>query len=672
MPLQACLSAAIAWVSAVDAQEVREVAAAPNSRPDTAAERRMDFLVFMIGFVEPPQGAARRGHVTVLEKTAATSRRATWGWRALPHAAMRRVRTVLSLLLAMSTAVVACRTVGSSSDGAPAVAWQSWGADSFATAKRSGRLVLLDLGTNWCHWCHVMERETYGDPGVRELLAEHFVAIAEDADRRLDLAARYGDYGWPATIVLDGSGRELWKNRGYVSAEGLLRVLERLVTDPTPIDSVAATPTASSPATEATFAVLRERMDALYDVVNGGFGDVHKYVDADAIEWLVAAARSGDTTARDRVMQTLDAEHALLDPVWGGAFQYSHGGVWTNPHFEKVMSRQLADLRACSLAFAAFGRDVDLAAARSVARYLTTMLASPEGAFFASQDADVVPGEHAADYFAMDDAGRRARGLPRIERSVWSRENGQAIRGLCALLAVDRDAALLQRTVAAASWIRDHRRRTDGTFAHGDTDEAGPFLADSLEMAAAFRELGEVTGDANWLRLAVATVDAIDTRFAATSGYATAIPDGPLPPVVLRDENVHLARLANVLAATTSDATCRRVADRAFAHVTTADVALEPGVPADLLLLAAERDAAPVHVVVVGAAGDRAADELFTTVLRHAASHRIVERVEPGAEAADGTTFPGGDTAAAFVCSNGACSAPIMDVAALQARLRAR
>src|SRR5688572_1673704 len=108
----------------------------------------------------------------------------------------------------------------------PPVAWQPWSAAVFEQARASERLVLLDLGTQWCHWCHVMEGTTYADPAVRSLLARHFVAVEADADRRLDLAARYQDWGWPATIVFDASGRELWKNRGYVPPERLRAVLK--------------------------------------------------------------------------------------------------------------------------------------------------------------------------------------------------------------------------------------------------------------------------------------------------------------------------------------------------------------------------------------------------------------------------------------------------------------
>jgi len=581
----------------------------------------------------------------------------------------RRFSFVLAPLLAASCNTAPLEVPATTNS----VAWRDWDASAFATARAEGRLVLLDLGATWCHWCHVMEHTTYADAGVQALLQKHFVAVAVDADRRLDLATRYQDWGWPATIVFDANGNELWKNRGYVPPDRMRTVLQQMVDDPVPLaasDAGATTSVAGAAAVAApTQRALLDRMEALWDEQNAGFGFVHKYVDAASVESLVGAARRGDATARARALRTLDAERALLDPTWGGAYQYSHGGVWTNPHFEKVMSRQLADLRAFSIAFAAFGRADDLAAAQNVARFLTTMLASPEGAFYASQDADLIRGQHAAEYFARDDAGRRELGVPHVETSLWSRENGQAIQGLCALLAVDRDETTLRRTLAAAEWIVAHRRRADGTFAHGDDDRGGPFLADSLEMTAAFAALFEVTADPKWIDLARASVTAIDGAFATANGYATAVADGILPPTVDRTENVLLARTAQRLAALTGDETIRAVADRAFGFVASDAVALEPGLPADLLLAIGERTSEPVHVVIVGDPAARATSDLWTAALRNAPSWRLVERVRPGASTLHGDDYPADDAPTAFVCRDGACSAPIVDPIALGALL---
>ena len=92
--------------------------------------------------------------------------------------------------------------------------------------------MLLDLGAVWCHWCHVMEETTYRHPRVLELLRDHFVVVRVDQDARPDLANRYEDYGWPATILFDASGRELAKLSGYIEAPRMIGMLEAFVADP--------------------------------------------------------------------------------------------------------------------------------------------------------------------------------------------------------------------------------------------------------------------------------------------------------------------------------------------------------------------------------------------------------------------------------------------------------
>src|SRR5262245_22776654 len=106
-----------------------------------------------------------------------------------------------------------------------AITWQDWSDAAFARAQRERRLVLLDLGAAWCHWCHVMDATTYRDAEVARLIADRFVPVKVDQDTRPDLANRYEDYGWPATVVFDGAGRELVKMRGYIPPERMRALL---------------------------------------------------------------------------------------------------------------------------------------------------------------------------------------------------------------------------------------------------------------------------------------------------------------------------------------------------------------------------------------------------------------------------------------------------------------
>ncbi|MBL8744186.1 MAG: DUF255 domain-containing protein, partial [Myxococcales bacterium] len=94
--------------------------------------------------------------------------------------------------------------------------WYPYAPESFARAKQEGKLILLDGAAEWCHWCHVMDATTYRDPEVGRILKERFITIRIDVDARPDLAERYGEWGWPATIIMNADAVELGKLRGYL------------------------------------------------------------------------------------------------------------------------------------------------------------------------------------------------------------------------------------------------------------------------------------------------------------------------------------------------------------------------------------------------------------------------------------------------------------------------
>jgi len=307
---------------------------------------------------------------------------------------------------------------------APVIAWRPWSAEVFAQAKRENKFVLMDLEAVWCHWCHVMEEITYHDPAVVQLINARYLAVRVDQDARPDLSNRYEDYGWPATVVFAPDGSEIVKRQGYIPPGPMASILQGIIDDPTPVGpgtGEKSPPAANTPRQERA-AALRRQLYEGYDDVQGGWGFSHKVLDADAVEFALREAARGDQAAADKARATLRLQRKLLDPVWGGVYQYSVGGNWDEPHFEKIMQMQADNLRIYALAHARWGDAGYLDTARAIHRYLRTFLTSPDGVVYTSQDADLVPGEHSADYYALDDAGRRARGIPRIDRHVYARE----------------------------------------------------------------------------------------------------------------------------------------------------------------------------------------------------------------------------------------------------------
>ena len=107
----------------------------------------------------------------------------------------------------------------------PALEWYPWSDEVFARAKREDRFVLLDLEAVWCHWCHVMDATTYQDPAAVALLKSKYIVVRVDQDSRPDLAGRYEDYGWPATIVFDREGHEIVKRQGYIAPKEMVSMV---------------------------------------------------------------------------------------------------------------------------------------------------------------------------------------------------------------------------------------------------------------------------------------------------------------------------------------------------------------------------------------------------------------------------------------------------------------
>src|SRR5437667_248309 len=116
--------------------------------------------------------------------------------------------------------------------------WSDGGDDLFTRAATEKRFVILDLEAVWCHWCHVMEKTTYANPQVQELLASKYLPVRVDQDANPDLSSRYGDWGWPATIVFGPDGTEIAKIRGYIEPERMQSLLKAIIDDPSPGPSV--------------------------------------------------------------------------------------------------------------------------------------------------------------------------------------------------------------------------------------------------------------------------------------------------------------------------------------------------------------------------------------------------------------------------------------------------
>ncbi|HEV8646637.1 MAG TPA: DUF255 domain-containing protein [Burkholderiales bacterium] len=585
---------------------------------------------------------------------------------------------VLRLLLALPALLLAT----AAARAAPVVDWQPWSDSVFERARTEKRFVLLDLEAVWCHWCHVMERETYHNPAVVKLIGRHYIAVKVDQDARPDLSRRYEDYGWPATIVFGPDGKEIVKRSGYIPPGPFEKLLRAIIADPSPVkyrDSEPIRQYAPSPLLpEDLRQTLRKQIVDSHDFSIGGLKQQQKFMDRDTVEYALMQARDGDVKSRRMATQTLEGSLNLIDPVWGGVYQYSTDRDWKHPHFEKIMFVQADYMRVYSAAYLALNDARYLDAALKIYRYVTAFLLSPDGAFYVSQDADLVKGRHSEDYFALSDSARRKLGIPAIDRHLYARENGWIIQGLAALYAAQGDEQVLARAVTAARWVLEHRALAGGGFRHDQRDAAGPYLEDTLAMGRGLLALYQVTGEREWLRHAEYAARFIRANFGkgAVAGFVTSAPGkGVLESLPQIDENIMMARFANALSHYSGNREYRDDAERAMRFLVTPEVALRRRTEAGILIADLELSNEPVHLTVVGRKDDPAAKALFHSAQRYPGGYKRIEwwdRAEGPMPNSD-VQYPELPTAAAYVCTDKRCSLPVFqgaELLALADRLR--
>lgn len=607
--------------------------------------------------------------------------------RSITH---RFVRLALAACLGMPLACA--RNDGATASPAEASAhaelrWSDWSKDAFARAQADRRIILVNVVATWCHWCHVMEETTYVDPEVVALLREHFVVIRVDSDARPDIAERYREWGWPATGFLSPDARPVLELRGYQDPEAFAALLRELVADrdagslqhrEPPPPAVAVGASELGEVRDRTAAIL----DHYFEPKLGGWGRQQRYPAPGPIEHGFIRARvTGDQTSSARSLLTLDAALALIDPVFGGMYQYSVDGDWKHPHFEKITAIQAGAIRNYAFAYRATGDAKWRTAAQDVARYMTSMMRSEDGGFFTSQDADLRqqgrPAVLGAEYYAKSDAERRALGIPRIDRAVYADLNGMMIEAFADLYAATGDAAHLEVARTSAALVLETHGDANGGIRHAANDPADGlrYLRDHVAMGRACLALYRTTGDARWLAHAEALAKAM------LAGMIDETHGGFLAHTIDRDavgvfaerrkpleENGSAARMLALLhrykdgdgsvATPYLDAATRALASLGAPAIIEAEGRIIGQYAAGL----AEVAMPTVDVTIVGKVDDPRTGALHLAALRYPEPRAVVELDAPG------NRYPDIGKPAVYLCTATACSTPITDPAKLAAR----
>jgi len=319
------------------------------------------------------------------------------------------------------------------------VAWQEWGEAAFAQAREQNKPILLDIGAVWCHWCHVMDRESYENAEVARIINQSFIPIKVDRDERPDIDARYqtavgaltGQGGWPLTAFLTSDGRPFYGGTYFPPEDragrpGMKHLLEAIAhnyrTQQDEIQGNAAKiaealsklesgEAAAGEADESVVKAIVEGIGSMFDSRNGGFGNAPKFPHPAAIDLLLDAYQQTRQEWLLTVMTTT-LEHmgrgGVYDQIAGGFHRYSVDERWVVPHFEKMLYDNAGLLRNYLALHQLTGNKFFREIALGIVAFVENVLSDPEVGFYASQDADV----------GLDDDG---------DYFTWTREELRAV-----------------------------------------------------------------------------------------------------------------------------------------------------------------------------------------------------------------------------------------------------
>ncbi len=293
------------------------------------------------------------------------------------------------------------------------VNWYPWGKQAFTKARNEGKPIFLSIGYSTCHWCHVMEKESYDNIEIAEILNQHFVSIKVDRERRPATDATYmtavqlmtGQGGWPLNSFLTPNGgaffggtyfppehfknlllrvHQLWNDRRgdlIASAQQVAAMVEKFNASAQSTQKIELTTIK-----QAVTTILRNQ-----DVEFGGFGSQPKFPHEPLLFLLLEhALRSGDTSTLETITNTLDAlsQGGIYDQIGGGFHRYSTDRAWRVPHFEKMLYNQSQLSRVFVRAYALTGDWTYRRTAQQTLNFTIREMAAPGGGFYSAMDAD--------------------------------------------------------------------------------------------------------------------------------------------------------------------------------------------------------------------------------------------------------------------------------------------
>ena len=443
------------------------------------------------------------------------------------------------------------------------VNWYAWSDEAFDRAKRENKPIFLSVGYSTCHWCHVMERESFEDEEIAAYLNRHFIAIKVDREERPDIDSVYmtavtiltGRGGWPMTVIMTPhkepffGGTYFPPRKGFRgNRAGLIDILTDMLSlyknEPTQVvaraqelsqrvEQAAAIKPGPGVPSDKVIVVAAQNLGRMFDPVDGGFGGAPKFPQPSRLSLLMRyARRTRDEGATAMVTTTLDkmAAGGIYDQVGGGFHRYSTDAQWLVPHFEKMLYDN-AQLAVVYLeAWQHTGDSAYERVAREILDYVAREMTSPEGGFYSATDADSpTPSGHDEEgWFFTWTPGELERLLGAGDAAVVSSAFGVTERGNFEgrniLHRVKADQELGSELGLAPKRVGEIIRSARSTLYDARASRPPPIRDEKIiaawngMMGAAFAKAGWMLAEARYVEVAARAVGFVLAQMRAEGG----------------------------------------------------------------------------------------------------------------------------------------------------------
>lgn len=579
------------------------------------------------------------------------------------------------------------------SDRSTEIQWQEWGESAFEQANEQDKLIILDIGASWCHWCHVMDRTTYSDPEVIEIVNEKFIPIRVDADKRPDIQDSYLLGGWPTTAFLLPDGR-IMSGTTFIPPDAMVNKLieaERLYREHKPLVTMQVTSMAAEAEAKRTeaetpkpemeskiFDDISKSLKRSFDNTNGGFGTEPKFPYPDALRFAFLQYRkTHDEQMLEMARKTLDGMMGLLDTVWGGFYRYSVKSSWKEPHFEKMLYVQAYMMDNYLEGYQVTGDDRYGEVAAEIKSYLTRFLSDQEnGGFYGSQDADVnshdpdlplIPGE---EYYLKSEDERLALGIPHIDKTIYTDWNGQMISSYLKMYHVMGDKHALDFAIKTTERILRDNLSEEKMCHYFDGEAHLPgILSDQVYFAQALIDVYQTSGNRKYLDIAKALADftVANLQDVLYGGFYYRL-DQPHAVGELSerhkpfDENIAAAQLFTELHYLTGRKDYRDMAERTLKAIAYPQL-VDNLIGASYAVTLDMHMNYPVHIVLVGDKENEQIKRMLEASLHTYEPRKIVQVLDPKEDqlTIGDMTYDAEEEPMAYVCVQNVCREPVKE-----------